>query len=105
VSTVPDNVLQVGPEIFTVVVWTIILLTGSLALAVRHRARVSPGSKGHRPPEDEGESETIGPDGYIDSFANAVEEAGGSIPVMAIVIIVALLITYFGYLIYYWQPR
>ena len=101
----PDNVLRVGPEIFTIVIWTLILLTGSLALAIRHRARVSPGSSGYRLPEDEGLSETIGPDGYIDSFANTVEEAGGSIPVMAGVIIVALLVAYVGYLIYYWQPR
>lgn len=101
----PDNVLRVWPEVFTVVVWTIILLTGAMALAIRHRARVTPGSSGHRLPEDEGESEIIGPDGYIDSFANTIEEAGGSVPMMAWVIMIALMVIYFGYLIYYWQPR
>ena len=101
----PDNVLRVGPEIFSVAVWTLVLFMGALALAIRHRARVSPGSSGHRLPEDEGESETIGPDGYIDSFANTIEEAGGGLPRMGGVIVIALLLAYFGYLIYFWQPR
>jgi hypothetical protein len=100
----PDNVLQVGSEAFQVVVWTIVLLGAALALAVRHRARVASGSSGHRPPEDEGESEVIGPDGYIDSFADTIEEAGGSLPVMAWIIIVSVLVCYFAYLIIYWQP-
>ncbi|HEY5468297.1 MAG TPA: hypothetical protein VIK85_04260 [Coriobacteriia bacterium] len=100
----PDNVLQVGPEILTVVLWTVVLFAAALALAVRHRARVVSGSKGHREPEDEGESETIGPDGYIDVFANTIEEAGGSLPRMAAVIMIALIIAYFVYLIVYWQP-
>ena len=100
----PDNVLQVVPEIFTVILWTTVLLAAALALAVRHRARVASGSKGHREPEDEGESEIIGPDGYIDSFANTVSEAGGSLPRMALIIISALIIAYFAYLIIFWQP-
>lgn len=100
----PDNVLRVGPEILTVVLWTVVLFAGAAALAVRHRARVVSGSKGHRPPEDEGESETIGPDGYIDSFANTAEEAGGSLPRMAMVIMIVLIVAYFAYLIIYWQP-
>lgn len=101
----PDNVLQVGPEVFSVIVGTIVLFGAALALAVRHRARVKSGSSGHRPPEDDGESEIIGPDGYIDSFANAVEEAGGSLPLMGWVIISATLVAYVGYLILFWQPR
>ena len=55
----PDNVLQVGSDAFQVIVCTIVLLGAALALAVRHRARVASGSSGHRPPEDEGESEVI----------------------------------------------
>jgi hypothetical protein len=100
----PDNVLRVGPEIFTVILWTAVLFAAALALAVRHRAGVTSGRKGHRAPEDEGESEIIGPDGYIDSFANTVSEAGGSLPRMALIIMIALIIAYFAYLIIYWQP-
>ena len=101
----PDNVLQIGPQIFSVVVGTIVLFGGALALAVRHRARVTSGSRGHRPPEQEGESEIVGPDGYIDSFANVVEEGGGSLPIMGWIIIITTLVAYFGYLILFWQPR
>ena len=101
----PDNVLQVGPEIFSVVVGALVLFAIALTFAVRHRARVSPGSRGHRPEEEEGESESIGPDGYIDSFANAVEEAGGSVPVMVWITIAVTMTAYVGYLILFWQPR
>ncbi|HEY5113511.1 MAG TPA: hypothetical protein VIJ45_05320 [Coriobacteriia bacterium] len=100
----PDNVLRVGPEILTVVLWTVVLFAAALALAVRHRARVVSGSKGHRDPKDEGESEIIGPDGYIDVFANTIEEAGGSLPRMGLIIMISLMIAYFVYLIVYWQP-
>jgi hypothetical protein len=101
----PNNVLYVNGEIVSVVVGTLVLFAAALALAVRHRARVGPGTSGHRPSEDEGESEVIGPDGYIDSFANTIEEAGGSLPLMAWIIILGTLAAYFGYLILFWQPR
>jgi hypothetical protein len=101
----PDNVLQIWPQIFSVVVGAIVLLAAALALGVRHRSRVGPGSKGHRPSQDEGESENVGPDGYIDSFADFVEEAGGSLPIMGWVIIGTTLIAYVTYLILFWQPR
>jgi hypothetical protein len=101
----PDNVLKVGPEIVSVVLWTVVLFAAALALAVRHRARVASGSQGNRPADQEGESETIGPDGYIDSFANTIEEAGGSLPRIAGVIMIALIVAYFAYLIMYWQPN
>jgi uncharacterized membrane protein len=45
-----------------------------------------------------------GCDGYIDSVANTVSEAGGSLPRMALIIMIALIIAYFAYLIIYWQP-
>ena len=51
------------------------------------------------------ESERIGPDGYIDSFSDSVEEAGGSLPTMAKVIIAVIVVSYFAYLIIFWQPR
>lgn len=101
----PDNVLQVWPEVFSVVVGTIVLFGGALAVGVRHRARVGAASSGHRRPEDEGDSEIIAPDGYIDSFAGAIEEAGGSLPVMGWAVIVVTLIAYVAYMLLFWQPR
>ena len=101
----PDNVLQIGPQAFSVIVGALVLFGGALALAVRHRVRLAAGSRGHRPPEQEGEAEIIGPDGYIDSFANAIEEAGGSLPVMGWIIIAGTLIAYVTYMVLFWQPR
>jgi hypothetical protein len=101
----PDNVLQVWPQIFSVVAGAIVLFGGALALAVRHRARLAPGSSGHRDSAEEGESEIIAPDGYIDAFANFAEEAGGSVPVMLWVTIVVTLAAYVGYMVLFWQPR
>ena len=101
----PDNVLQIWPQVFSVLAGTIVLFGGALALAVRHRARLSSGSSGHRAPGDEGESEIVAPDGYIDSFANFVEEAGGSVPLMVWILIAVTLAAYVGCLILFWQPR
>jgi hypothetical protein len=102
---VPDNVLNVSRELFSIVAGTLVLLGAALTFAIRHRAKVRPGSSGHRPEEEREDVERIGPDGYIDSFANVVEEAGGGLPIMAIVIIVVVIISYFAYLILFWQPR
>ena len=101
----PDNVLQIWPQIFSVLAGTLTFLGAALVLAVRHRANVRAGSKGHRPSGEDGESEVVSPDGYIDSFANAADEAGGSMPVMGWIIIVVTLAAYVGYLILFWQPR
>lgn len=101
----PDNVLDIWGQLFSVVVGTIVLLGGAMAFAVRHRMRTSAGSSGHRPAEQRGEVERIGPDGYIDSFANTVGEAGGSMPLVGTIIIGAIVVSYFAYLILFWQPR
>lgn len=101
----PDNVLDIAGQWFSVVVGTLVFLGAALAFAVRHRMKVSSGSAGHRPDAEDVEFERIGPDGYIDGFAGQVEEAGGSLPMMARVIIAVTLVSYFAYLILFWQPR
>ncbi len=101
----PDNVLDVSGQVFSVLAGMLVLFGGALAFAIRHRMKVRPGSAGHRPEAERGEVERIGPDGYIDSFADVIEEAGGGLPVMASVIIVVTVIAYFAYLIMFWQPR
>src|SRR5450759_4286564 len=73
--------------------------------AVRHRMRTSAGSSRPRPEDQRAEVERIGPDGYIDGFADVVEEAGGGMPLVGIIIIGVTVVSYFAYLILFWQPR
>jgi hypothetical protein len=101
----PDNVLQVGPTILSVAVWTTVLIAGALVFAIRHRARTGAGTSGHRPPGEESEDERISPDGYIDTFANIVEEAGGGLPVMGWIIMIAVWLMWLLYMIFNWTPR
>jgi len=102
---VPKNVLDLWPEIFGVVGGAIILIGAALAFSFRHRSGIRPGSAGHRPEEQQGESEIISPDGYIDSFGGVIEEAGGGLPLMGKLIIAFIAICYVVYLIVYWTPR
>lgn len=101
----PDNVLDIWGQLFSVVAGTLVLLGGAMAFAVRHRMRTSAGSSGHRPEDQRAEVERIGPDGYIDGFADVVEEAGGGMPLVGIIIIGVTVVSYFAYLILFWQPR
>jgi len=101
----PDNVLQVWPTILSVVTWTIVLIAAALAFAIRHRAHTGPASSGHRPPGEESEDERSSPDGYIDSFANVVEEAGGGLPLMGWIVMIAVWLMWLLYMIFNWTPR
>lgn len=101
----PDNVLDVWGQLFSVVVGMLVLFGGALAFAVRHRMRVRSGSAGRRPDVESADVERISPDGYIDSFADSISEAGGGMPIVGTVIIAITLVSYFAYLILFWQPR
>ncbi len=72
-----------------------------LLVAVTHRPKVPPGSRGHRVDPGGVEHETIRPDGYIDSFAHTIEEAGGSLPPLLVFAIPTILIWWLVYLILY----
>ena len=100
-----QNVLHVGKELVWMLGGAGILLLFGLAVALRHRPRVLPGSSGHRDTSAEEEHEVIRPDGYIDSFAGAIEEAGGSLPPIVWVAIPGILLWWLLYLILYWAPR
>jgi hypothetical protein len=102
---VPNNVLELWPEIFSVLMGIGVLVGAALVFSFRHRSRVEPGSSGHRPEEEQTESEIISPDGYIDSFAGKIEEAGGALPLMGRIVVVIVLIAYVVYLILFWAPR
>lgn len=100
-----QNVMQVGNELVWMLGGAGILLLFGLSLALRHRPRVLPGSSGHREKEGEEEHEVIRPDGYIDSFAGVIEEAGGSLPPVVWVAIPGIILWWLLYLVLYWAPR
>lgn len=97
-----QNVLQVWPEAIAVVSGIVVVMLFALALAIPHRAKTLPGSQGHRGAGDEGDYEEIRADGYIDSFANEIEEAGGGMPTLVQLALVGVLIWWLVYLIVNW---
>ena len=100
----PDNVLNVGSAVFTVVVWTIVLLAIALSFSFKYRAASDKaGASGHRPPERSDEGEIVRPDGFIDSFAGVISEAGGGVPFTATIIMVAVFVVWLLYLILNWK--
>jgi hypothetical protein len=101
---VPNNVLQVGPEIFSVVAGTFVFLGAALAFAFKYRATSSKaGEQGQRPAEQDKDAERVSPDGFIDSFAGVVSEAGGGLPFTAWLIMGVTLACYVVYLFLYWR--
>jgi hypothetical protein len=100
-----ENVLQQWPEILAVIGGSIVLLLFALALGMPHRPKVLPGSEGHRPNEENAENEEIHADGYIDSFAGEIEEAGGSMPPVVKLALPGILIWWLLYLIFNWAPK
>jgi len=100
-----ENVLDLWPQIFSVVAGTLVLLVFALAIAIKQKPDVHPGSSGHRQEEEQGENEEIRPDGYIDSFAKEIEEAGGGLTLIVKIAVPGVLLWWLIYLILFWQPR
>jgi hypothetical protein len=101
----PDNVLRLGPQIFSIVAGTIVFLGAALAFAFKYHATSSgAGESGARPEGREDEAERVRPDGFIDSFAGVISEAGGGVPFTGWIIMGATLVCYFAYLFLHWTP-
>jgi hypothetical protein len=101
---VPDNVLQIGPQIFSVVAGIIVFLGAALLFSFKYHATSSrAGEKGRRPEEQANEGERVSPDGFIDSFAGVVSEAGGGLPFMALIIMGVTAVCYVVYLFINWK--
>lgn len=100
----PKNVLDVWGELTAISIGTVVLVIAALAFSFKHRGRTQPGSSGYRPDEQQSDSERISPDGYIDSFAGMIEEAGGSLPPIGWIAIGIILVSYVAYLIAFWTP-
>ena len=100
-----QNVMQLGPEILAVGAGALILFLFALTVALPHRPKTLPGSRGHREEEEEGIAEEIGTDGYIDSFNKTIEEAGGALPWIVRLALPGIIIWWLIYLILNWAPR
>lgn len=100
----PDNVLQIGPELFSVLAGTLVLFGAALAFAFKYRATTDKaGASGHRPADQTEEAEITRPDGFIDSFSGVISEAGGGIPFMASIIMITVFASWLVYLILFWR--
>lgn len=100
----PENVLKIGPQIFSVVAGFIVFLGAALAFAFKYRAASDKaGARGSRPSGQTEEAEIARPDGFIDSFAGVISEAGGGVPFMAWMTIAVVLVCYFAYLFVNWR--
>jgi hypothetical protein len=90
-------------EVIAVVSGIIVLGLFALAIALPQGSKPSPGHKGHRSIEDDTGQEEIRGDGYIDSFAGEIEEAGGGLPPVVKLALPGVLLWWLIYLIINWQ--
>ncbi len=91
----------------------VLMIFGITFSPLVYRPRVpSGGAAEHIEPEDkeaheahgqESGGEHVRADGYIDSFAGLVEEAGGSLPLIVSVFTIGLLIWWAAYLVIEWS--
>ena len=100
-----DNVLQLWPQIRAIIFGGVVLFLFALMLGLPHRPKTLPGSSGHRKDSEIGEDEEIRADGYIDSFAGEIEEAGGGMPPVVKLALPGILIWWLLYLILNWTPK
>ena len=98
------NVMDFWNEVIWIGGGVFVLLVFALALALPQNSRIPPASGGHRPRHAQPETEEISPDGYIDSFANEIEEAGGGLPPVMRLAIPGVLLWWLGYLVVNWTP-
>ena len=100
-----QSVMDLGQQIIWIAAGAAILFIFALTVALPHRVRTRPGSQGHREKEREAEHEEIQPDGYIDSFAGEIEEAGGGLPLVVQIALPGILLWWLLYLIMNWTQR
>jgi len=100
-----QNVMNVWGEIVGIAGGAFVLILFAVTIAIKWRPSTLPGSSGHRDEDEESDYEAIHPDGYIDSFAGEIEEAGGGLPPIMWVAIPGVLLWWLATLIFYWTPR
>ena len=97
-----ENAMEIWPQIFSIIGGVVVLVLFALAVALPQHSKMKPGSKGHRTDESTGHEE-IKTDGYIDSFAGTIEEAGGGLPPLVKLAIPGVLIWWLLTLILFWN--
>ncbi len=108
------NVLNVWGELISIVGGLLVLLIFGLTFSpLVYRPKVpsgaaaeqaEPGEKEeHEAKGQEKGGEHVRADGYIDSFAGLVEEAGGSLPLIVSVFSIGLLIWWAAYMLLEWS--
>ncbi len=108
------NVLNVVGEAIMIGGGIVVLLIFAISFSpLVYRPRIpSGGAAEHVAPEDkerheargqESGGEHVHADGYIDSFAGLVEEAGGSLPLIVSIFTIGLLIWWAAYLVLEWS--
>lgn len=108
------NVMNIWGEIIGIAVGAITLLIFAVTFSpLVRRPRVPSGSavektepgekEAHEERGQESGGEHVHADGYIDSFAGLVEEAGGSLPLIVSIFSIGLLIWWAVYLVTNWS--
>ncbi len=81
-----------------------VLLIFAMAIAIpRQTVGRKPGSRNRRARGEEAAGIDVRPDGYIDVFANVIEEAGGGLPFVVWISLIGIPIWWLAYLILYWN--
>lgn len=91
----------------------ILLLFAVFFSANRHQTRTLPGSAGrrttpgqqqsHEQQQEEQGGEVVSADGYIDSFAGSIEEAGGGLPLLVKIALVGIPLWWLIYILINWS--
>jgi len=101
----PSNVLEIWPQVFSVLAGTVVFLGAALAFSFKYHATSSHAAEqGVRSADSEEDNERVSPDGFIDTYAGTISEAGGGMPYTGWIIIGVVLVCYFAYLFLYWNP-
>ncbi len=98
------NLIHVYSEWIWIIGSIVVLFAFALTIVLRHRSGMRPGSKGHRDDSEEGGYEEVSGDGYIDTFAGEVEEAGGGLPPVMKLVLPVVLLSWLIYLVLNWTP-
>lgn len=109
------NTLNIYGELFGILGGAGILLLAGITLGLPHLSGVLAARRGHRQgsradsehmeAESEQGGEVVKPDGYIDSFAGLIEEAGGDMPPVVRIALWGVLLWWLLYLVMFWSPK
>lgn len=98
------NLIRVFSEWIWIIGSIVVFFAFALAIVLRSHSNMRPGISGHRDNSEEGGHEEVRADGFIDSFAGEIEEAGGGLPPIVKLALPVVLLSWLIYLILNWTP-